>query len=88
VLEAKYSLSFPFDIILLFPECKTIPIEPFLKLAKNHIFSLICRYRFKTNAVMLLDMGHTKCECMGGTGQGKKNKNLNVVDVLTVQERL
>jgi hypothetical protein len=27
---------------------------------KNHMFSLICDYRPKTNAVILLDMGHAK----------------------------
>jgi hypothetical protein len=27
--------------------------------AKYHMFSLICNYRPKTNAVILLDMGHT-----------------------------
>jgi hypothetical protein len=32
--------------------------------AKNHMFSLICRYRPKTNAVILLDVGHTlRGEC-------------------------
>jgi hypothetical protein len=31
-------------------------------------------------------MGHTKGRLyMGGIGQGKETKNLNVVDVLTVQ---
>jgi hypothetical protein len=38
-------------------------------------------YKPKTNAVILLDTGH-----IGGIGQGKKTKNLNVVDVLSVQE--
>jgi hypothetical protein len=27
--------------------------------AKNHMSSLICNYRFKTNAEILLDMSHT-----------------------------
>jgi hypothetical protein len=41
-------------------------------------------YRPKTNALILLDMGHTKGRtCMGGIWKGKKTKNLNVVDVLT-----
>jgi hypothetical protein len=42
-------------------------------------------YRPKTNAVILLDRGHTKGRpCPGGIRKGKKTKNLNVVDVLTV----
>jgi hypothetical protein len=41
----------------------------------------------KTNAVILLDMGHTKERlCKGERGQEKEAKNLNEVDVLTVQE--
>jgi hypothetical protein len=33
-------------------------------MAKNHMFSLIADYRPITNAVMLLDMGHTlRGEC-------------------------
>jgi hypothetical protein len=52
--------------------------------AKNHMFSLIC-YKPKTNVVILLDMGHTKGRLyMGGKGKGKKTKNLNVVNVLTI----
>jgi hypothetical protein len=44
-------------------------------------------YRPKTNAVILLDMGHTKERlCMGGKAQEKETKNLNVVDVLTAKE--
>jgi hypothetical protein len=44
-------------------------------------------YRPKTNAVILLDMGHTKERlCTEKIGPGKETKNLNVVDVLTVQE--
>jgi hypothetical protein len=40
--------------------------------AKNHMFSLICGYRLKTNAVILLDTGHTKGRLhTGGTEQGK-----------------
>jgi hypothetical protein len=43
------------------------------------------RPRPKTNAAILLDMGHTKRRVyIGGTDQGKETKNLNVVDVLTV----
>jgi hypothetical protein len=43
--------------------------------------------RPKTNAVILWDMGHTEGRlCKGGIGQGKETKNLNEVDVLTVQE--
>jgi hypothetical protein len=42
-------------------------------------------YRPKTNAVILLDMDHTKGRLhMGEIGQRKETKNLNVVDVLTV----
>jgi hypothetical protein len=44
---------------------------------------LYADYRPKTNAVILLDMGHT---LKGGIGKGKETKNLNVVDVLTVEE--
>jgi hypothetical protein len=44
-------------------------------------------YRPKTNAAILWDMVHTKGRLhTGKIGQGKKIKNLNVVDVLTVQE--
>jgi hypothetical protein len=43
--------------------------------------------RPKANAAILRDMGHTKGRlCKGGSGQGKETKNLNEVDVLTVQE--
>jgi hypothetical protein len=39
------------------------------------------------NASILWDMGHTKGRpLMDGSGQGAETKNLNVVDVLTVQE--
>jgi hypothetical protein len=42
-------------------------------------------HRPKTNAVILLDMGHTKGRlCMVGIEKEKKTKNLNVVDVFTV----
>jgi hypothetical protein len=42
-------------------------------------------YRPKTNAVTLLDIGHTKGRpCTGEKGQGKETKNLNVVVVLSV----
>jgi hypothetical protein len=44
-------------------------------------------YRPKTNAAILWDMGHTKGRlCKGGIGQAKESKDLNEVDVLTVQE--
>jgi hypothetical protein len=44
-------------------------------------------YRPKTNAVILLGMGHTKGRtCMGRIGKGKETQNLNVVDVLIVEE--
>jgi hypothetical protein len=38
-------------------------------------------YRPKTNAVILLDMGHT---LRGEIRKGKETKNLNVVAVLTI----
>jgi hypothetical protein len=42
-------------------------------------------YRPKTNAAILLSMGHTKVRLhTGGIRQGKESKNLNVADVLTV----
>jgi hypothetical protein len=42
-------------------------------------------YRPKTNAVILLNKGHTlRGDCTGGIGQGKEIKTLKVVDVLTV----
>jgi hypothetical protein len=48
---------------------------------------LYADYRLKTNAVILWDTGYTKVKlCKGGIGQGKETKNLNVVDMLTVQE--
>jgi hypothetical protein len=40
-------------------------------------------YRPKTNAAILWDADHID---PGGIGQGKETKNLNVVDVLTVQK--
>jgi hypothetical protein len=44
-------------------------------------------FKSKTNAVILLDTGHTKGRlCLEGIGQRKDAKNLNVVDVLTVSE--
>jgi hypothetical protein len=44
-------------------------------------------YRPKRNAAILWDMGHTKGrQHMGGIGKGTETKNLNEVDVLTVQE--
>jgi hypothetical protein len=46
-------------------------------------------YRPKTKTTIFLDMGHTKGRPpMGGIGQGKETKNLNVVDVLTVSEQI
>jgi hypothetical protein len=45
-------------------------------------------YRPETNAVILLDTGHTKGRLhMGGIGKGKETKNFNRVDVLTVEEK-
>jgi hypothetical protein len=44
-------------------------------------------YRPKTNASILWNMGHTKGRLhIAEIGQGKETKNLNVVDVLTVQK--
>jgi hypothetical protein len=52
-------------------------------MTKNHMK----QYRPTTNSTILLDMGYTNRKlCMGGVEQGKKTKNLNVVDVFTVQE--
>jgi hypothetical protein len=43
--------------------------------------------RPKTNAAILWMRDYTKRRlCKGGVGQGKETKNLNVVDVLTVQK--
>jgi hypothetical protein len=48
---------------------------------------LYAEYRPKTNAEILLHMGHTKRrQHMRGIGQEKETKNLNVVDVPIVQE--
>jgi hypothetical protein len=45
-------------------------------------------FRPKTNAAILWDMGHKKDRSLKGViGQRKEAKNLNVLDVLTVQER-
>jgi hypothetical protein len=42
-------------------------------------------YSSKTNATIYSDIGHTKERPLrGGTEQGKKAKNLNVFDMLTV----
>jgi hypothetical protein len=54
---------------------------------KSHMLPSYADYRSKTNAVMFLGMGHTKGRPhTGGIGQGKETRNLNVVDVHTVQE--
>jgi hypothetical protein len=47
-------------------------------------------YRPKTNAVILLHIGSQSKgkPHMGEIGKGKKTKNLNVVDVLTVEEQI
>jgi hypothetical protein len=42
-------------------------------------------YRPKINAVILLNMGRT---CTERIGKVKENWNLNVVDVLTIEERI
>jgi hypothetical protein len=60
-----------------------------VKLARLRRPKIICSpshadYISKTNAVMLLDMGHKLREDRsGGIGEGKETKNLKVVDVLT-----
>jgi hypothetical protein len=43
-------------------------------------------YRPKTNAAVLWNRGHTKGRLCKKIEQGKEPKNLNEVDVLTVQE--
>jgi hypothetical protein len=49
--------------------------------------NLITNLVIKTNAEILPDMRYTKGRSWtGGIGQGKETKNLNVVDVLSVQE--
>jgi hypothetical protein len=51
------------------------------------MFSLICAVRPTTNVARLCDAGHTKGKMhTGGIGEGKETKNLNVIDVLSVQE--
>jgi hypothetical protein len=61
-----------------------------VKLARLRRPKILCSpsctdYTPKTNAVILLDMDHTKGRLhMGEIGQRKETKNLNVVDVLTV----
>jgi hypothetical protein len=63
-----------------------------LKLARIRRPKVTCSpsyadYRPKTNAAIIWDMGHTKGRlCKGGIGQGKETKNVNEVDVLSVQE--
>jgi hypothetical protein len=64
----------------------------YVKLARLRRPKIICSpsyadYSPKTNAVILLVMGHTKGRiCKRGIGKGKKTLDLNVVDVLTVEE--
>jgi hypothetical protein len=45
-------------------------------------------YKLKTDATILLDMGHTlsRDHAWKGWGKGRKIENLNVADVLTVEE--
>jgi hypothetical protein len=51
--------------------------------AKSQCFPFYGDYRTKTNAVMLWDTGHIKWWLhIGEMGQGKGNKNLNVIDML------
>jgi hypothetical protein len=63
-----------------------------VKLARLRRPKIICSpsyadFRSKTNAVILLDMGHTlRGEHIGGIGKGKDIQNLKVFGVLTVQE--
>jgi hypothetical protein len=46
---------------------------------------LYADYRPKTNAVILLDMGHMHT---GGIGKGKETQNLKVFDVPAVEEQI
>jgi hypothetical protein len=56
---------------------------------KLHVLHAYVDDRSKINAAILLDMGHTQGRPhMRRIGQGKETKNLKVVDVLTVQERI
>jgi hypothetical protein len=58
-----------------------------LRRPKDKCSSLYADCSPKTNAAILWDMGNTKGRtCMGGIGKGKETKNLNAVDVFTVQE--
>jgi hypothetical protein len=58
-----------------------------LRRPKASCSSSYADYRPNTNAVILWNMGHTKGRpCIGGIGQGKESKKLNVVDVFMVQE--
>jgi hypothetical protein len=51
-----------------------------LRLAKAACSPSYAYYKPTTNAAILCDMGHTKGRLhMGGIGQGKEAKNLNVV---------
>jgi hypothetical protein len=52
--------------------------------AKHRMFYLMRIYRPKTNAVTLLDMGHT----LRGEPHRRNRENLNVVDVLTVEKQI
>jgi hypothetical protein len=61
-----------------------------VKLARLRRPKIVCspsyaNFRPKTNAVILLDMGHTKRRpCTGWIRKRKETKNLNEVDVPTV----
>jgi hypothetical protein len=58
-----------------------------LKRPKATCSSSYAGYRPKTNAALLWDTDHTKGRlCKGAIGQGNETKNLNKVDVLSVQE--
>jgi hypothetical protein len=58
-----------------------------LRRPKATCFPSYVDYRPKTNAVILWDMIHAKGRSrLGGIRKGEEAKNLNVVDVLSVQE--
>jgi hypothetical protein len=64
---------------------KMLGMNQFLRKPKTTCSSSYFDYRPKTNAAIKWDAGPTKGRPrMGGIGQGKETKNLNVVDVFSV----
>jgi hypothetical protein len=53
--------------------------------AKNSMFSLICEFRPKTNAVILLYMGHT---LRGETHRERERNQILNVNVLTLEQQI